>query len=294
MYKHYQDMALFASLIEAGSFTEAARRFDLPKSRVSQRVQALEEHLGIRLLNRTTRRLSLTSAGEKYLVFCKQILATGTEADELIQLITARPAGKLRVIAPAGLMMTSLLRLNLIFMKTNPEVTLEVLTADSFFESIEGAFDVAFRIGKPVEQSYIGRLLGEYSRLLVASTDYLEKNPVVTADDLSRRDILTHKTWKNLRLYRDDEELIFQDRARLITDNLPYLLKCTLEGSGISILPKYLIHEHLNKGQLLVILPEWNVAKIDIWLVYPSIKNNSPILKSYVEFILSKSTQLCD
>ena len=291
MYKHYQDMALFASLIEAGSFTEAANRFDLPKSRVSQRIQALEEHLGVRLLNRTTRRLSLTSAGEKYLFFCQQMLAVGTDADELIQMITARPAGKLRIIAPAGLMMTSLLEWNQLFLKANPEVILEILTADSFFESIEGAFDVAFRIGRPVEQSYIGRLLGEYERLLVASPDYLEKNPVVTANELTQRNILSHKTWKNLRLRREDEEVIFQERSRLITDNLPYLLKCTLQGLGISVLPKYLIQDHLKNSQLVVILPDWHVENIDIWLVYPSNKNNSLTLKEYVNFILSQDRQ---
>ncbi|MCW5004213.1 LysR family transcriptional regulator [Enterobacter roggenkampii] len=110
MYKHFQGMALFASLIEAGSFTEVANRLDLSKSRVSQRIQALEAHLGIRLLNRTTRRLSLTSAGDKYLVYCKQLLAIETEAYDLMQIITGLPAGKLRIIAPAGLMMASLIK----------------------------------------------------------------------------------------------------------------------------------------------------------------------------------------
>lgn len=292
MYKHYQDMALFASLIEAGSFTEAANRLDLPKSRVSQRIQALEAHLGIRLLNRTTRRLSLTSAGEKYLVYCKQLLAIGTEADDLMQMITARPAGKLRIIAPAGLMMASLLKWNQLFLKANPKVILEIITADSFFGSIEGAFDVAFRIGKPVEQSYIGRLLGEYERLLVAAPEYLKKNPVSTVDDLSRRDILTHKTWKQLRLFREDERIIFQDAPRLITDNLPYLLTCTLQGAGIAVLPKYLIHSQLKNHELEVILPDWRLEKIDIWLIYPSNKNNSPMLNLYVNFILSQNRRL--
>lgn len=282
-------MALFALLIEAGSFTEAAKRFDLPKSRVSQRIQSLEEHLSIRLLNRTTRRLSLTSAGEKYLVYCKQMLSVGTEADDLIQMLTARPAGKLRIIAPAGLMMSSLLKWNQLFLKANPDVTLEILTADSFFESIEGAFDVAFRIGKPVEQSYIGRLLGEYERLLVAAPEYIQNNPVLTVDDLAKREILTHKTWKHLRLYREDEKVMFQDASRLITDNLPYLLTCTLQGSGIAILPRYLIQDHLQNNELEIILPDWQVENIDIWLVYPSNKNNSPMLNSYVNFILSQN-----
>lgn len=292
MYKHYQDMALFASLIEAGSFTEAGNRLDLPKSRVSQRIQALEAHLGIRLLNRTTRRLSLTSAGEKYLVYCIQLLAIGTEADGFMQMITARPAGKLRIIAPAGLMMASLLKWNQLFLKANPKVILEIITADSFFGSIEGAFDVAFRIGKPVEQSYIGRLLGEYERLLVAAPEYIKKNPVSTVDDLSRRDILTHKTWKQLRLLREDERVIFQDAPRLITDNLPYLLACTLQGEGIAVLPKYLIHSQLKNHQLEVILPDWHIENIDIWMIYPSNKNNSPTLNLYVSFILSQNRLL--
>ncbi|MGB7803608.1 LysR family transcriptional regulator [Buttiauxella sp.] len=286
MYKHYQDMALFASLAAAGSFTKVATQFNLPKSRVSQRINALEEMLGIRLLNRTTRRVSLTSAGEKYLYFCNEMLEIGAKADEFIQLITARPAGKLRIIAPAGLMISSLSKWNHDFLKANPEVNIEVLTADSFFGSVEGAFDIAFRVGKPVEQSYIGRLLGEYERLLVASPEYLKSKSVRHPKDLNLLDLHIHKTWKKLNLTKDDEVVSLQDNPRQVTDNLPYLLQCALQGSGVAVLPRYFIQQYLDASKLQIVLPEWTIEKVDIWMVYPSSRNNSLILKNYVDFVM--------
>lgn len=291
MYKHYQDMALFASLAEAGSFTKVANQLNLPKSRVSQRINALENMLGIRLLNRTTRRISLTSAGEKYLLFCNEMLEVGAKADEFIQLITARPAGKLRIIAPAGLMISSLSKWNHDFLNANPEVDLEVLTADSFFESVEGSFDIAFRVGKPVEQSYIGRLLGEYERVLVASPDYLKTKSVMHPHDLKAIDLHIHKTWKKLNLTKEDEVVSLQDNPRQLTDNLPYLLQCALQGSGIAVLPRYFIQEYIDSNKLQVILPDWAIDKVDIWMVYQSSKNNSFILKRYVDFVLKSGVK---
>lgn len=287
MFKHYQDMALFAALMNIGSFTKLANQLDMPKSRVSQRIHSLEESIGVRLLNRTTRRVSLTSAGEKYYLYCKEMLEIGTNADSFVQSITARPAGKLRIVAPAGLMVSSLSKINHEFLKMYRDVSIEMLTADSFYESVEGAFDVAFRIGQPVEQSYIGRLVGEYERLLVASTDYLKDKTISHPVNLYEHDIYVHKTWKKLSLSNTKEEFFFQKEPRQLTDNLLYLLQSTLQGSGISILPKYLISEYIESGRLLVVLPDWHVNNIDIWLIYSSGKNNSPILKSYVTFVLA-------
>lgn len=287
MFKHYQDMALFAALMDVGSFTKLASQLDMPKSRVSQRIHSLEESIGVRLLNRTTRRVSLTSAGEKYYLYCKEMLEIGINADSFIQSITARPAGKLRIVAPAGLMVSSLTKINHDFLKIYRDVKIEMLTADSFYESVEGAFDVAFRIGQPVEQSYIGRLVGDYERLLVASTDYLKDKTISHPLHLHEHDIYVHKTWKKLTLCNTKEEFIFQEEPRQLTDNLLYLLQSTLQGFGISILPKYLINEYIESGRLSVLLPDWHVNNIDIWLIYSSSKNNSPILKSYVNFVLT-------
>lgn len=292
MFKHFQDMALFASLISAGSFTKLSTQLDIPKSRVSQRIHALEETLGIRLLNRTTRRVSLTSAGERYLIYCNEMLRVGVEADAFVKSITVQPGGKLRIIAPVGLMVASLSKLNYEFISTNQDVKIEMLTADTFYESIEGAFDVAFRVGKPVEQSYIGRLLGEFNRMLVASPQYLIDKKISHPSDLINYDVSVHKTWKSLTIYNEFENVVFLNEPCQVTDNLQYLLECTLQGGGISVLPEYLIQSHLALGTLKIILPEWKLQKIDIWLVYSSNKNNSLLLKAYVDFILSSDLKI--
>ncbi|MEI2605040.1 LysR family transcriptional regulator [Erwinia aphidicola] len=286
MYNHFQDMVLFASLVEEGSFTKLADKLGLPKSRVSQRINNLEEHVGVRLLNRSTRRVSMTSAGETYLQFCHEIIQTAEKAEEFSQLVRERPSGRLRVIAPPGLMYALLSAWHLSFMEKHPHIALDIHTAHSFYDSVEGAFDVAFRIGKPVEQSYIGRFLGKIKRVLVASPKYHSVNEITLPQKLMEIDLIVHKTWKKLALTSEKNRFEEVMSSKHTSDNLMYILQCALNGSGVAILPEYLASTYLAAGQLDTVLPDWQVEDDELWMIYPSNKNNSMTLKLYVEFIM--------
>ncbi|MFA1645584.1 MAG: LysR family transcriptional regulator, partial [Enterobacteriaceae bacterium] len=130
MFKQLQDMALFALVAELGSFTSAALKAGLPKSSVSQRISQLEQQVGIRLLNRTTRKLNLTFAGEHYLIHCREMLAASERAEYAIQRLRDNPSGRLRITCPAGLGATLLAHLNAEFQRRYPDVSLDVSISD--------------------------------------------------------------------------------------------------------------------------------------------------------------------
>ena len=173
MFKQLQDMALFALVAEMGSFTAAAQRAGLPKSSVSLRISQLEQQVGIRLLNRTTRRLNLTFAGEHYLVHCREMLAASERAEYAIQRLRENPSGRLRITCPAGIGATLLAHMNAEFQLHYPDVSLDVSISDDVLDLVESGFDVALRTGKPQDSSLIGRMIGHCPRYMLASADYL-------------------------------------------------------------------------------------------------------------------------
>ncbi|MGK6861451.1 LysR family transcriptional regulator [Enterobacter hormaechei] len=251
MFKQLQDMALFALVAEMGSFTAAAQKAELPKSSVSQRISQLEQQVGIRLLNRTTRRISLTFAGEHYLVHCREMLAASERAEYAIQRLRENPSGRLRITCPAGIGATLLAHMNAEFQLRYPDVSLDVSISDDVVDLVESGFDVALRTGKPQDSSLIGRMIGHCPRYMLASPDYG----------------------------------YLPDNAHM-TDNLVYARECAIAGAGITLLPAFLLEDKIEKGALVKVLSAWSVEGNDLWLAYPSRKLNSPALMSYIDFAM--------
>lgn len=290
MFKHFNHMALFATLVKNGNFTRTAEELNMTKSRVSQQISELEEYLGLRLLNRTTRKISLTYAGESYLRYCHEIMDVACRADEQIQLLRESPNGKLRIIAPPGFMYSALPAPHHDFLKAHPQVELELVTADSFYGSVNDTFDVAYRIGKPSDDSFIGRFLGTFNRFIVGNPEYAHKHPVSSPDELHSCDLITHKTWRSVTLSQDSSNYKLVMTLRHTSDNLTYILQQALQGTGLAILPEYIVEPYLKSGQLNVILPSWSVQRIELWMIYPSNKNNTLTLRNYIDFILQSDT----
>lgn len=178
-FKQLQDMALFALVAECGSFTAAAQRVGLPKSSVSQRISQLEQTLGLRLLNRTTRQLNLTFAGERYLEHCQAMMSAAERADLALQRLRDNPSGRLRISTPAGLGATTVARLAADFQRQYPDVSLEVSVSDAMVDLVQEGFDAALRTGKPQDSSLIGRRLGYAPRYLLAAPSYLAQHPPI-------------------------------------------------------------------------------------------------------------------
>lgn len=290
MFKYFHHMAVFATLVKNGNFTRTAEQLNMTKSRVSQQISELEEHLGLRLLNRTTRKISLTYAGESYLRSCQEMIDVASRADELIQLLRESPKGKLRIVAPPGFMYSALPAPHHEFLKTHPEVELELATAESFSGSVNDTFDIAYRIGKPSDDYFIGRFLGTFNRFIVATPEYLLEHHVNIPEELLSCDLITHKTWRSVTLSKGNSHYELAMTMRHTSDNLTYILQQALQGTGLAILPEYIVAPYLQSGQLKVTLPVWTVQKIELWMIYPSNKNNTLMLRNYIEFILNSNT----
>ncbi|CCG88375.1 putative HTH-type transcriptional regulator ycaN [Erwinia piriflorinigrans CFBP 5888] len=282
MFKQLQDMALFALVAECGSFTAAAVRAGLPKSSVSQRISQLEQALGLRLINRTTRQLNLTFAGERYLVHCQEMLQASERAGLAIERLRDNPSGRLRITSPAGIGATLLARVNTAFQQKYPDVTLEVSISDEMCDLVQDGFDVALRTGRPQDSSLIGRRIGYCRRLLVASPGYLAGYPTLSHPrQLSEHRCIAHRAWNEWLLKRNDEYYRWLLPPTHMTDNLVYARECALSSGGITLLPRFLSGE-----KLVQVLPEWEVEGNELWLVYPSRKLNSPALSRFIDFAM--------
>lgn len=285
--KQLQDMALFALVAESGSFTAAARRAGLPKSSVSQRISQLEQAVGLRLLNRTTRQLNLTFAGERYLIHCQEMVQASERADLALKRLRDNPSGRLRITSPAGIGATLLARCNVEFQQRYPDVTLEVSVSDDIRDLVQEGFDVALRTGKPQDSSLIGRRVGLCQRLLVASPAYLAGSPPIDhPQQLATHRCIAHRAWAEWLLRRGGEDYRWLLPSTHLTDNLIYARECALSHAGITLLPQFLTQQPIARGELTPVLPEWETEGNELWLVYPGRKLNSPALARFIDFAL--------
>ena len=288
MFKQLQDMALFTLIVELGSFTAAAKRVALPKSSVSKRISQLEQQLGLRLLTRTTRNLSLTFAGERYLVHCQEMLAASERAQDSMQLLKVSPSGRIRITAPAGLAATLLAVIVTDFQKNHPNVFIEVLVSDDINDLVADGYDIALRTGKPKDSMLIGRHLGDSRRYILASPDYLANyEPIVEPGQLNEHRIIVHKAWTQCTLRRGEEIFHWLLPAQHMTDNLLYARQCAVVGGGITLLPAFLCGEALANKTLVPILEDWQVNANQLYLVYPSRKLNTPALTLFIDTVIN-------
>ena len=289
-FRQWQDMALFALVAECGSFTAAAERVGLPKSSVSQRISQLEQRLGIRLMNRTTRQLNLTFAGERYLLHCQEMMQASERADQAIANLRENPSGRLRITSPAGIGATLLARCNAEFLQLYPDVTLDVSVSDDIRDLVQEGFDIALRTGQPQDSSLIGRRVGYCERTLVASKHYLEQHaPITHPQQLAEHRCIAHHAWNEWVLKQDDAYYRWLLPPGHLTDNLVYARECALGDAGITQLPRFLTEGAMADDRLVVVLPEWEMEGNELWLVYPSRKLNSPALAKFIEFALQST-----
>ena len=289
-FRQWQDMALFALVAECGSFTAAAERVGLPKSSVSQRISQLEQRLGIRLMNRTTRQLNLTFAGERYLLHCQDMMQASERAEQAIANLRENPSGRLRITSPAGIGATLLARCNAEFLQLYPDVTLDVSVSDDIRDLVQEGFDIALRTGQPQDSSLIGRRVGYCERTLVASKHYLEQHaPITHPQQLAEHRCIAHHAWNEWVLKQDNAYYRWLLPPGHLTDNLVYARECALGDAGITQLPRFLTEGAMADDRLVPVLPEWEMEGNELWLVYPSRKLNSPALAKFIEFALQST-----
>lgn len=285
----FREMQAFVAVVDSGSFVAAGDLLHVSKAAISRAVLNLEARLGARLLQRTTRRLSLTEAGQAYLTRCKQILADVDEADGLVGDTTLQASGRLRVNAPLSFGIQRLAGHWPQFMARHPGLELEVTLADRMVDLVEEGYDMAIRITRPRDSSLVYRQLATTRVLLCASPDYLARRGMpASVADLARHDVVAYAYAPGGDTWRFDTPAGEQGvavRPRLRANNGDTCRAAALAGMGITQLPGFLVGDDLASGRLVEIMPATCSREVGIHAVYPSRKHLSLKVRALADFL---------
>ncbi|MEO8842039.1 MAG: LysR family transcriptional regulator [Kofleriaceae bacterium] len=282
------DIVVFTKVAETKSFTGAADALGLPKSTVSRKLAQLEERLGVRLVQRTTRKLALTEIGEMYYQRCARIVHDVTEAEQLVTDMQATPRGRLRISATVDFSTRWLGDIVASFLAVHPEINIELEASDQVVDLIDDGCDVAVRFGPMPESTLIARRLCTLQLVMVASPAYLAKTPLKSIDEL---DGLEHilftptaatQAWT---LHNGEASHEFGRPARFASNNYGAVRDVALAGGGIALLSEFMIADDLAAGRLMRVLPEWHTRVTEVHAVYPARHNLPPRLTLFLDHL---------
>jgi DNA-binding transcriptional LysR family regulator len=286
------DMLLFAEVVERGGFAAAGRALGLPKSRLSRRVAGLEAQLGVRLLQRTTRKLSLTEVGEAYLRHCQALRESAQAAADVVAHAQTEPRGTIRVVCPVTLAQTVLADVMPIYLARHPQMRVEMEVNNRVVDLVKEGVDVALRVRLSLEESgsLIIKRLDDARSVLVVSPALLERQGTpVTLEEASQLDSVAMSATDgqvSVRLtHTQGQEAVLQYRPRYIADDLLTLKRAVLGGSGMCWLPDYMCEDELRDGRLVRLLPEWSMPVGVVHAVFPSRRGLSPAVRSFLDFL---------
>ena len=285
-------MSVFAKAVETGSFSAAAEALSTSSQVVGRHVRQLEDHLGVKLINRTTRRQSLTDTGRSFYERVQHILAEVEGAEALAAQSRAVPRGRLRVNAPVTFGAYELARVLPDYMRANPEVDVELNLADRTVDLIDEGFDVVFRVGVLSDSGLIARSLRPHAFTLCASPTYLEAHGMPqTPRDLRGRECLTfaHGTTRDHWTFDgpDGAETI-EVVHRFLTNSGQALLTTAVAGLGLMLQPTPLVRDALAAGQLVRLLPDYEPRSRPMHILYAPDRRITPKLRSFVDFVVFK------
>jgi len=281
-------MQLFVRIVDSGSFSAVARELGMIQPTVSKQMTALEQKLSVRLLNRTTRRLSLTEAGREYYERCHRILDEVQEMETEVAGLQNRPTGTLRVNSPVAFGNVHMLPLVLAFQRKYPAVGIDLSLDDRYVDLVQEGIDVAIRFGKLRDSQLVARRVGSSARVCVASAQYLTAHgtPKVPSE-LRNHQCITYT-------YLFSNEWPFDGpggpqsikvHGNFRANSGMTIRSAALEGAGIASVPAFLIREDIETGRLIQILPRFAPEPISISAVYPSARLLSRKVKLFVDFL---------
>lgn len=286
-----QAMKTYTAVVEAGSFVGAMEAAGLSKPAVSRHVGELEEHLGTRLLQRTTRRLSMTSEGQAYYLRCKEILSAVQEAEAEVGASTLEAQGPLRIGAPQTFGALHLAGLWGRFAAENPQVTLDIVLSDRTVDLVEEGYDLVVRIARLTESSLVSRPLARTRMVLCASPAYLAAHGTPTdPKELAGHDVISYSYWASGNTWTfqgPSGEVSVRTRSRIHANNGDTCRAAALADQGIILQPDFLIHEDLGAGSLLELMPDFRAAELGIFAVYPTRKQLPLKVRRLVDFLVA-------
>jgi len=283
-------MRAFVATVGANGFAAAARAMDVPRSKVSKQIQALEEAIGVQLLQRTTRSLHLTEAGAEYYEAARELLASLDETEQRARDGVGELRGVLRVNAPMSFGLRRLGPLIPLFHQQHPNVELQLVLSDQQVDPVRGGFDVTIRIASLPDSSLVARLLAPAPRIMVASPAYLARaGTPQTPKDLTNHQCLNYgylQSGVSLQLSNGKEAQRVNVTGPLHANNADLLAQAAQAGMGIALLPDFIVEDALAAGTLVPVLCEWQAPAISINAVYPSSRRVPQKTRAFIEFLV--------
>ena len=287
----FQEMASFVAVVEAGSFVGAADATGLSKAAVSRHVGELEQRLGARLLQRTTRRLSLTDDGQLFYARAKETLAAVDEAESEISSRSGEPSGRLRINAPLSFGVLQLAPLWPRFAQLYPKVSLEIDLSDRVVDLVEEGYDLAVRITNLANSQLVSRQLATTRMICCASPAYLAQHGTPAhPDDLAQQEVISYSYFAARDEWTftapDDSTVVVRTHARIHANNGDTCRAAALEHQGIILQPDFIVADDLRRGALVELLPGWRAMTLGIHAVYPSRKHLPIKTRRLVDFLV--------
>jgi len=282
-------MAIFTEVVKAEGFTAAADKIGLSRAQVSKSVMQLEQYLGTRLLNRTTRRISLTEIGSIYFERCNAILSDIDEMDSFASAQTSNPSGTLSLSAPTSFGILQLGQAIPVYTKQYPQVQVSLNLADRFIDVVSEGFDVVIRIAELEDSSLIARKIAPCKRIFCASPEYLAKNGVPKVpQDLAIHHCLVYSNelkpdvWT---LHGPAGIESIKVSGPICADNGDVLKEAAVAGLGVTLLPTFIVGPDIASGRLKQVLVDYCPPAISIYAIFPSRRYLSAKVRTFVDFI---------
>ena len=288
-------MQVFVEVAHSGSFSATADKLDMSRAMVTRYVGELEQWLGARLLQRTTRSVTLTDAGENCLRRSQQMLALVQDVEEETQSHDGALRGQLRITCSMSFAYAQMAAAVVDFLQLHPQLKIDLNASEGALNLVEARIDLAIRISAEPDPALIGRVLAPCTAVLVASPAYLAAHgvPQLPADLATHRCLSYANFGKSVWTFsRGDDHARVSVGSYFSANEATALLQGVLAGGGIALQPSYLANPHLQDGSLQVVLPDWKVPDMAIYALYPSRKHLSPAVRALLDFLVERFAQV--
>lgn len=288
------EMQVFCTVVEKGSFIAVVEPLGMSKAAVSRHVNALEARLGVRLLHRTTRRISLTEEGRVFYQQAREVLGLMAAAEHAVISGAQEPSGLLRINAPVSFGVQHLAPLWAEFVSRHPKVELDITLNDRVVDLVEEGYDMAVRIARMESSSLISRRLASTRMRLCAAPAYLARHPPLnTPDDLAAHEVIAYSNFATRNEWSFTGpvgEVSVQTHSSVRCNNGDTCRAIALDGGGILLQPSFMLHEDLRRGDLVEILPDYRSVELGIYAVYPSRKHLAPKVRAMINYLVARFT----
>ncbi|NUW70034.1 LysR family transcriptional regulator [Vibrio coralliilyticus] len=288
----YSSIPVFVAVVESGSFSTAAEKLHITKSAVSKRINQLEDELGIRLLNRTTRKLSLTEAGQRYYDYVAQSLSLAQQGIDAVTELQGKPTGKLKITAPMSFGVLHVAPLVAEFLALYPDLEIDLQLEDQMVDLVQDGFDLGIRIGHLPLSNLVAKRLANCRSMLCASQSYLDEHgEPEKPSDLSLHNCLRYA------YFRGGSEWTFESptgpvsvvpKGKLVVNNSEAIRRALLEGLGIGQLPTFIVAKDIAAGKLKPIMTAYTLPSHSVYAVFPERKHLPLKVRVFVDFIAEK------